>query len=379
MKQLTKSIIGMSTLVILITLSLSVFAQESIKRFPDVSESTIVFSCGEDLWTVPIEGGIATKITFHDGQESHPKFSPDGKLIAFTGTYDGNSDVYIMNKYGGDITRLTFHPGYDEVIGWNSIKNKIMFTSGRNSSSRYTKIFLISPDGTGLEELILYDAARGSFSPNGSKIAFNKSNREDRTWKRYKGGRAQEVYVYDLNTNEETNISEFDGTDRIPMWIGDKIYFSSDRENFLNIFAYNTQDQSIEKITNHSEYDIRRPSYGKDKIVYENGGDIWLLDVNSKQYKKVDIQVLADMEETRPYMKNVSSEINEIAISPSGKRALINARGEIFTVPKENGAVTNLSNNSGAHDRGAVWSQIRSCKAYQSPKRIQTYLKMVSR
>ncbi|MCB2196879.1 MAG: PDZ domain-containing protein [Bacteroidetes bacterium] len=366
MKQLTKTFISMISLIILMILSLSAFTQEPIKRFPDVSESTIVFSCGEDLWTVPIEGGIATKITFHNGQESHPKFSPDGELIAFTGSYDGNSDVYVMNKYGGNITRLTFHPGYDEVIGWNAVKNKIMFTSGRNSSSRYTKIFLISPDGTGIEELIMYDAARGSFSPDGSKIAFNKSNREDRTWKRYKGGRAQEVYIYDFKTNEEKNISEFLGTDRIPMWIGDKIYFSSDREKFLNIFAYNTQDESIEKITNHLEYDIRRPSYGKDKIVYENGGDIWLLDVNSKEYNKVDIQVLADMEETRPYMKDVSEEINEIAISPSGKRALLNARGEIFTVPYENGAVKNLSNNSGAHDRGAVWSPDGQKIAYLS-------------
>ncbi|HSH52979.1 MAG TPA: S41 family peptidase, partial [Bacteroidales bacterium] len=320
-----------------------------------------------DITAVMIGGDALAQ--FHLGiAEIDPEFSPDGKRIAFTGQYDGNSDVYVMNKFGGDITRVTFHPGRDEVIGWHPEKNKIMFTSSRNSTTRYTKIFLISPDGTGLEELIMYDAARGSFSPDGSQIAYNKTSREDRTWKRYQGGRAQEVYIYDFNTNEEKNISQFLGTDRIPMWIGDKIYFSSDREKTLNIFAFNTLDESIEKITNHSEYDIRRPGYGNNKIVYENGGDIWLLDVNTKEYSKVDIQVLADMEETRPYLKDVSREITEIEISPSGEQILITARGEIFTVPVNQGQTNNLTTNSGANDRGAVWSPDGKRIAYLSDK-----------
>ena len=161
-------------------------------RFPDIFEDTIVFVHGEDIWTAPAAGGVAHRITFHDGEERFPKFSPNGKMIAFTGEYDGNGDVYVMNIHGGGISRVTFHPGYDEVVGWHSTKNKILFRSSRNSFSRFERLFLISPDGTGLEELILHEAAQGSFSPDGKKIAYNRGAREHRTWKRYEGGTAQE-------------------------------------------------------------------------------------------------------------------------------------------------------------------------------------------
>ena len=357
-----------SALMILMFNGALISAENPMMQNPDIYGNIIVFACGGDIWKAPAEGGPAVRLTFSDGRENFPEISPDGSLIAFTGEYDGNSDVYVMNINGGNITRLTFHPGMDEVIGWNQTKNKIMFTSGRNSPSRYVKMFLVSPDGTGLEEMIMYDAARGSFSPDGSKIAYNKDSQDNATWKRYTGGRAQEVFIYDFKTNEETNISNFKGSDRTPMWVGDKIYFSSDRDRVLNIYAYDTGTQKIEQITKHTEYDVQHPDEGSNKIVYELGGDIWTLDLMSKESKKVPIQILTDMEETRPYMKNISKEINSVEISPTGKRALIVARGEVFTVPEKEGPVRNISDNCGARDKDAVWSPDGKWIAYLSDK-----------
>ncbi len=207
---------GLATLILILAATV-VSAQNPMMQYPDIYNNTVVFVSGGDIWKAAADGGIATRLTFSDGRESNPKFSPDGKLIAFTGEYDGNPDVYVMNTDGGNIKRITFHPGMDEVIGWNPLKNKIMFISGRQSTSRYNKMFLVSPDGTGLEEMIMYDAARGSFSPDGSKIAYNKDNQDEATWKRYTGGRAQEVFIYDFKTNAETNISNYNGADQFPM------------------------------------------------------------------------------------------------------------------------------------------------------------------
>jgi len=357
-----------SFLLILLFANFSVFAQYPMMQYPDIHENTIVFVSGGDIWKAPTGGGTAVRLTFSDGQENYPKFSPDGKLIAFSAEYDGNTDVYVMNVNGGDINRVTFHPGFDEVIGWNQNKNKIMFTSGRNSSSRYSKMYLISSDGSGLEEMIMYDAARGSFSPDGTKIAYNKDAQDNATWKRYKGGRAQEIYIYDFRTNEETNISNYNGSDRIPMWIGGKIFFSSDRDRVLNIYQYDTDLKRIEQVTKHSEYDAQHPSEGSDMIVYEVGGDIWKLDVATKETKKVPIQILTDMEETRPYLKDISKEVQGIDISPAGKRALLVARGEVFTVPESDGPTRNISNNCGARDKDAVWSPDGKSIAYLSDK-----------
>ena len=364
----SKSIFLAALLMFLMINVRMVSAENPMMQNPDIYGNIIVFASGGDIWKAPAEGGTAARLTFSDGRENFPEISPDGSLIAFTGEYDGNSDVYVMNINGGNITRLTYHPGMDEVIGWNQTKNKIMFTSGRNSTSRYTKMFLISPDGTGLEEMIMYDAARGSFSTDGSKIAYNKDSQDNATWKRYTGGRAQEVFIYDFKTNEETNITNYKGSDRTPMWVGDKIYFSSDRDRVLNIYAYDNATQKIQQITKHTEYDVQHPDEGSNKIVYELGGDIWMLDLMSGESKKVPIQILTDMEETRPYMKNISKEINSAEISPTGKRALIVARGEVFTVPEKEGPTRNISNNCGARDKDAVWSPDGKWIAYLSDK-----------
>ncbi len=356
---------GLLTAILLATV-FTAGAQDSFMQYPDIQGNTIVFASGGDLWKVAADGGTACRLTFSDGRETYPEISPDGSLIAFTGEYDGNADVYVMNIDGGDIKRLTFHPGMDEVIGWNAFRNKIMFTSGRNSPSRYVKMYMVSPDGTGLEEMIMYDAARGSFSPDGTKIAYNKDSQDNATWKRYKGGRAQEVYIYDLATDKETNISNYDGSDRWPMWIGNKIYFSSDRDRVLNIWSCDPISGKIEQVTKHKEYDVRHPDFGGNQVVYELGGDIWKLDLASGASARVPVKILTDMEERRPFMKDVSHNITRADISSSGSRALVVARGDIFTLPEKEGPVRNLTASSGARDKDAVWSPDGKWIAYFS-------------
>ncbi len=331
-------------------------AQGPLMRFPDIHEDLIVFVHGEDIWSVPSEGGIATRLTINDGQERFPKFSNDGTMIAFTAEYDGNTDVYVMNRYGGDITRVTWHPGDDEVLGWHPEKNKILFRSSRGNFPRLNQLYLISPDGTGLEKLIFHEASQGTYSPDGKRFAFNKTSREFRTWKRYKGGTAQEIYLYDFETDEEKNLTNFEGTDRIPMWYGDKIYFSSDRDGVLNIYSVDPDNGQIEQLTSHTGYDVRRPSIGGSKIIYELGGTLRVLDLENGQTHKVDVQILADAPELRPYFKNVTGNLTEIGSSPDGKTALLVARGEIFTVTLRDSTTINLTRSSGVHERGAVWS-----------------------
>jgi tricorn protease len=339
-----------------------------LMRFPDIYKNTIVFVYGEDIWSVPAVGGIATRLTINDGEERFPKFSPDGQWIAFTGDYDGNSDVYVMSVYGGDITRVTWHPGYDEVVGWHPTRNKILFRSTRSSFGRFSRLFLVSPDGTGIEELPLHEAAQGSYSPDGSMIAYNRVSREFRTWKRYQGGNQQDIYLFEFDTQKDTKLTDFAGTDRIPMWIGDKIYFSSDRDHTLNIYALDPSTGDITQVTKHTEYDVRRPSMGGDKIVYELGGTLWVLNTSTGETNQVPVEVRADAPEARPYMKDVSGDIQGFDISPSGHRAVIVARGEVFTVPKKNGPTRNLTNDSGARDKDAVWSPDGRWIAYLSDK-----------
>ena len=340
----------------------------ALMRFPDIHGDSIVFVCGEDIWKVNSEGGVAVRLTIHDGEERFPKFSPDGKWIAFTGDYDGNSDVYVMNADGGQIQRVTYHPGFDQVLGWHPVKNKIVFSSNRYSYSRFSQLFMISPDGSGLEKIVLHEAAAGSFSPDGKKIAFNKVSREFRTWKRYRGGLAQEIYVYDFATQKEENITNFKGTDRMPMWGDGKIFFTSDRERLLNIFAYDLSTGTINKMTGHTDYDVRRPSLSGKQIVYEVGASLWVLDTESGKNRQVPIEIKADFAESRPYRKKVDDYITGYDISPTGKRAVVTARGEIFSVPKENGPTRNLTMDPGARDKDGTWSPDGKSIAYLSDK-----------
>ncbi len=337
-----------------------------IMRFPDIHGEMIAFVYGEDIWTVPASGGVARRLTIHDGSERFPKFSPDGTMIAFTGEYDANTDVYVMSVHGGGITRLTYHPGYDEVVGWHPDGDKILYSSARKSFSRFKKLFTVTVDGSAFDELIMHEAVQGSYSADGTRIAYNRVPREFRTWKRYKGGTAQDIYIFDFEKMEDRAITDFEGTDRIPMWIGDKIYFSSDRTGVLNIYSYDKSSEEIEQVTFHDEYDVRRPSEGGSSIVYELGGTLWVLDTVSGETSRVNVRILADAPEVRPALIDVKDRVESADCSPKGERALITARGEIFSVPGEHGRTMNLTESSGSRERGAVWSPDGSSIAYLS-------------
>ncbi len=354
----------------------SAAAAGPLLRFPDIHGDTVVFTCAEDIWTAPSAGGAAQRLTDSEGEERHPKFSPDGGLIAFTADMDGNPDVYVMDASGSHVRRLTYHPSADEVVGWHPTKNKVMFRSDRASYSRFDRLFLISPDGTGLEQLPLHEAGRGAFSPDGSRIAYNRIAREDRTWKRYFGGMAQDLWLYDFATREDRRLTDYRGTDRLPMWIGDSIFFASDRDGPLNIYAYRLSSGDIEQITTHTGFDVRRPSHGGNAIVYELGGELWLLDTVSGSTGPIPVQIATEPRETRPYLDNVTDFITEAAISPAGGRALVVARGEVFTVPREYGATRNLTQSPGTRERGAVWSPDGSRIAFLSDRsgEYQIYL-----
>ncbi len=331
-------------------------AVDPLLRFPDVHEDSVVFVHAEDIWTAPADGGFARRLTDDEGEERHPKFSPDGSLIAFTAEIGGNADVWMMKADGSDLERLTYHPLPDEVVGWHPTRNMVMFRSARRSYSRFDRLFLIEPDGSGLEELPLHEAARASFSPDGTKIAYNHVAREDRAWKRYYGGTAQDVWLYDFSTSKDRRLTVYEGTDRLPMWIGDAIYFASDRDGELNIWSYQLDDGSMTRITDHTDYDIRRPSHGGNRIVYEVAGTLWNLDISSGETRPIHIEIPTMAREALPYRKDVSNFITQVGISPQGGRALIVARGEIFTVPAEHGPTRNLTRTSGVRERNAAWS-----------------------
>ena len=337
-------------------------------RFPDIQGNTVVFVHAEDIWSVPAAGGVARRLTLDEGEERYPKLSPDGKRIAFTGEIDGNPDVYVMNTDGSDVRRLTYSPGTEEVVGWNPVNGKILFSSTRDSYERFLRLYTVAPDGSGLRALPLHEAARGSFSADGTKLVYNRISRERRTWKRYHGGTAQQLFLYDFTTGKDRRLTHYHGTNRIPMWIDGTIYFSSDRDGILNIWSLDPATGVLKEVTHHKEWDVHRPSADGRNIVYELGGRIWLLDTTTGDTHRIPIEVTPDPRDARPYRTSVTDHITSVSCSPGGARALIVARGDVYSVPREHGPTRALTSSSGARERGAVWSPDGSRVAYLSDR-----------
>ncbi|MBN1885416.1 MAG: PD40 domain-containing protein [Candidatus Krumholzibacteriota bacterium] len=334
--------------------------ESRLMRFPDIHGDRIVFTYGGDLWLVPAEGGTATRLTSHGGNEGFAKFSPDGETIAFTGLYDGNNDVYTIPVGGGVPKRLTYHSMGDLVVDWHPSGKQILFRSSRESKTnpgpRYRRLFLVGVDGGYPEALPLFEGELTSFSPDGTKIAYNRMSREFRTWKRYRGGMAQEIWLYDLKKNVSEKLTDFEGTDAFPMWFGDRVYFVSDRSHAMNIFCLDMKTREIRQITSHREYDVKWPSLGDGRIVYENGGFLYVLDLATEKAERIKVQVPGELNSTRPHFVNAAGMIRTFDLSASGKRAIFGARGEIFTVPAEKGVARNISRTSGVRERSPAYS-----------------------
>ena len=356
-----------------IVLARGISAQEEARllRFPATNGNSIVFSYSGDLYSVGMDGGVARKLTNHEGYEMFPRFSPDGESLAFTGQYDGNTEVYLMPALGGIPKRLTFTPtlGRDDVsdrMGPNNIvmtwKNKtpeIVFRSRMTSFNDFLgQLYAVNVDASPVTELPLPRGGFCSFSPDDKKMAYNRVFREFRTWKRYRGGMADDIWIYDFETKKIENITGTDAQEIIPMWSGNKIYFLSDRDanKRMNLFSYDLTTKETKQHTTYSDFDIKFPSLGKGAIVFENGGFIYRFDLATEKAVKVPIQIKEDMTTGRGGLVNVGRNITNYEISPDGKRALFGARGDVFTVPVKNGITRNLTQTSGVHERDSKWS-----------------------
>ena len=370
------------SLVAILTIN-SAFAKDEARllRFPAIHEDTIVFTYAGDLYSVPSTGGVARKLTNHDGFEMFARFSPDGQNIAFTGQYDGNTEVFLMPAGGGIPQRLTHTAtlGRDDVsdrmgpnnivMTWRNDGKSIVFRSRMRSFNSFNgRLYSVPKSGGLADELPLPRAGFCSFSPDDKKLAYNRIFREFRTWKRYRGGMADDIWIYDFETKTIDNITNNPAQDIIPMWSGSKIFFLSDRDKNkrMNLFVYDLASRVTRKITNFSDFDIKFPSLGKKAIVFENGGYIYRLDVESEKYEKVSIRIQEDLSGGRSEIVSVAENVAGYNIAPDGKRALFGARGDVFTVPAKHGATRNLTTSPGIHERNSKWSPNGKWIAYIS-------------
>ncbi len=343
--------------------------QKPIFRYPHVSDKEIVFGYANDIWVVSKNGGLSRKLSSPPGPENWPRFSPDGQLIAFTGNYSGNENMYVIQVFGGLPRQLTYHSMSERVQGWFPDGQHILFSSSMKSGKqRFSQFYKIHKDGGLPEKLPIAHAEFGSISPDGKQIAFTDKTRAFRTWKRYRGGTAPDIILFNLETYETKRITNSSANDEFPMWIGNDIYYLSDQGEELrfNIWKYNTKTEKHTQITFFKDKDIHFPSAGKTEIVFEAAGDIYLMNCADDTFKKIDIQVVSDFDAQRQRNQEVSDLISNIDFAPDGSRVILEARGDIFNVPVKNGATYNISRSSGSAERYPTWSPDGSKIAYWS-------------
>jgi len=354
--------------VLLLFVSTLADADTRLLRFPDLHGDQVVFSYAGDLWIADIRGGAARQLTSHPGQELFAKFSPDGKHIAFTGQYDGGEQVYVIPTSGGEPLRLTWYPsegplparwGYDhQVYGWTPDGAAVLFRSVREGFGLTdSRLYTVKLEGGLPEALPMVISGAGALSPDGKRAVFSPLFRDFRTWKRYQGGWAQDLYLFELDGSGSQNITNHIRTDRDPMWMGNNIYFVSDRDDYLNIYRYDIDSGDTHQLTRHQGLDVRWASDdGSHRIVYELDGALRILDVGNGADTPIDVTVPADSGINLGELVKVADHIEGFDLSPNGKRVLVAARGEVFSVPVEHGVARNLTASTGAHEREIAWS-----------------------
>ena len=357
-------------------LAASLFPQEFspdavLLRTPDISAERVVFRYAGDLWTVPREGGTATRLTSAQGLEDRPSFSPDGSQVAFVADYDGGRDIYVVGADGGTPRRVTFHPGRETLAGWDpSGESLLYFSSEASGIARAPRIFRISVDGGTPEPLPVPYGTFAAIDATGSWLAYTPNSRENRTWRRYRGGMAQDIWLFHLESGESRRVTDDPGTDRMPMWNGSKLIFQSDRGDagIANLFEYDPESGDTRALTSLATSGARFPSIGPKDIVFEQSGGLFRFDLESEEIVRIPVAIPGDRAQLRPVLRDLSDAITAWTPSRTGKRLAVEARGEIFSVPVEKGATRNLTRSSGIAERAPSLSPDGRWVAYWSDR-----------
>ncbi len=374
-----------SQFMVLFILSWFAFAMASetyLMHYPDIYENTVVFNYDGDLWKADITTGQAIRLTSHPGEETYPHFSPDGKWIAFTAEYDGNRDVYVMPSEGGEPVRLTYHGGNDMALGWTPDGSKVIFSSGREAGYVGPFVYLVSVKGGFPEKLPVYRAAWVSLSPDGKQVAFNRRRGEFRNWKRYRGGEAQDVWIGDLQKKTFRNITaDYPGIDQRPLWIGQEIYFISDRQtNVANLWAYNVNTGEFTRKTHFTDFAVYAPETDGKSIVFEHAGRLYLYRIATGKLEPIHIELQSDDWKIRSRVVKPAKYLGGFSVSPDGKWAVVEARGDLFKINQKTGKWENLTRTQGVRERYPTISPDGKQVAYFSDKtgEYQLYVQPVS-
>ncbi len=356
---LCRVVLSLAVLTLAATASAQVAQETLLLRQPSVSEQHIAFAYASNIWIVDRAGGQARRLSSFQGNSASPKLSPDGRTVAFTGTYGGNADVYTVPVEGGEPKRLTWHPGADVVTGWTPDGRRVVFASGRETAAptAVPRFWQVSVDGGAEEAMPMPRAFQGHINAAGSHVAYRMASSWDDERRNYRGGQNKPIWVLDLKSYALDTIPRpINSKELDPAWIGDDVYFISDRDGVQNVWKYDGRAKAVTQVTRFADFDVKTLDAGAGAVVFEQAGRIHLLDPRTGRATPVSISVRGDFPWMMPQWRDVSSRISSLALSPTGKRAVVEARGEVFTIPAEKGDVRNLTNTSGSAERAPTWS-----------------------